>query len=254
MNEMASDRRRPAQPLYREVERMLEERLASGAYPVGSLMPTEAELAGEFSASRFTIREALRQLAERGFVERRQGLGTRVVAARPEARFVQSFGSLGELIQLAAETFYGFLGQERATLDAETAADVGGRAGETWLRLRGVRWTEKGGVPICHIVSYVPLDFVHLAPEFEATQGPFFTLIERHAEGPIEEIEQEIRAVAMPAAIASPLGREAGAPSLRLLRRYRSASRVLIASYNWHPAERMTYSMRIRRAPAEGGR
>jgi len=84
-------------PRYQRIQRVLEERLAAGQYPVGSLMPTEIELASEFATSRFTVREALRHLTERGYIKRKQGLGTRVVATDPKAEYVQSFESLQEL-------------------------------------------------------------------------------------------------------------------------------------------------------------
>jgi GntR family galactonate operon transcriptional repressor len=59
----------------------LAERILGGAYPPGSLLPTEAELGAEFEASRTALREAMRVLAAKGLVESRQRVGTLV---RPE--------------------------------------------------------------------------------------------------------------------------------------------------------------------------
>jgi GntR family transcriptional regulator len=56
------------EPRYRRIQRDLEDRLSRGLYPVGSLLPTEADLGFEFKASRFTVREALRKLTELGYV------------------------------------------------------------------------------------------------------------------------------------------------------------------------------------------
>jgi DNA-binding transcriptional MocR family regulator len=63
-------------PRYAQIQKSLEQRLIDGVYPIGSLMPSEQELSQEFNSSRTTIREALRYLRERGYVERRQGVGT----------------------------------------------------------------------------------------------------------------------------------------------------------------------------------
>ncbi|RYG99361.1 MAG: GntR family transcriptional regulator, partial [Alphaproteobacteria bacterium] len=63
-------------PLYAQVAGTLKEEIVSGAWPVGSLLPTEDELCARFSVSRYTVREALRRLREDGLVSSRQGAGT----------------------------------------------------------------------------------------------------------------------------------------------------------------------------------
>lgn len=63
---------------------------------------------------------------------------------------------------------------------------------------------------------------------------------------------QEIRALPMAAEIERQLGLRPGSWALQLLRRYLTAGDVLIASFNWHPADQMTYVMHIqRRRPAD---
>lgn len=234
-------------PRYARIQRILEDRLIDGTYPLGSLMPPEIELAAEFASSRTTIREALRYLRERGYVERKQGVGTRVVSATSRSTYFQSFNSLAELFQVALETYFVVLSTQQVVLDADTAKLVGTAAGEQWILVHGVRWTEPGGKPICYIQSYVPKRFEDLVAQFPSYQGPFFALLERHSERPIEEVQQEIRAVPMPPEAVRQLGLRPGSLSLQLLRRYITDAGVLIASFNWHPADQMTYAMRIQR-------
>lgn len=52
--------------------------IVSGRFAPGELLPREAELMAEFSASRPSFREALKVLAAKGLVEMRQKVGTRV--------------------------------------------------------------------------------------------------------------------------------------------------------------------------------
>jgi DNA-binding GntR family transcriptional regulator len=234
-------------PRYVRIQKVLEDRVIEGLYPLGSLIPTEIELAAEFGTSRFTIREALRYLREHGYVERRQGVGTRVVANRPQSTFQQSFRSLEELFQVAVETWFVTLECKRVALTAELAELVGGLAGEEWFLVSGVRWTAPGGKPICFVQSYIPARFEHVIPLLDGHQGPFFSLLERHSDGKIQEAVQEIRALPMPAEIGRHIGLAPGAWSLQLLRRYLTDNGVLIASFNWHPADQMTYVMHIHR-------
>ncbi|WP_261720276.1 winged helix-turn-helix domain-containing protein [Streptomyces sp. FZ201] len=77
-----------------EVQRIVDAllgRIADGVYPVDALLPTQRELAREFQVSRDTVVRALRQLADEGYVESRQGSGTRVV--RSSRGDVQSAGA-----------------------------------------------------------------------------------------------------------------------------------------------------------------
>ena len=74
-------------PLYRALERDLRSDIGRGAYTVGELLPTETELAEIHRVSRHTVRAALRRLDELGLIERRPGVGTRLVADRPVEPF-----------------------------------------------------------------------------------------------------------------------------------------------------------------------
>ncbi|VTR61109.1 HTH-type transcriptional regulator frlR [Serratia fonticola] len=60
--------------LYKRIARELVQSIASGKYPVGTLLPPEMELCEQFDVSRHTIREALRDITEQGLIVRRKGL------------------------------------------------------------------------------------------------------------------------------------------------------------------------------------
>lgn len=72
---MSADQNRPASP-YAKVKHYLKQELTRGRWPPGALMPSEAELVARFGVSRMTVNRALRELANEGFVERVQGVGT----------------------------------------------------------------------------------------------------------------------------------------------------------------------------------
>jgi GntR family transcriptional regulator len=60
---------------YQEIADDLRERLESGEFGAGRLLPSESELAGAYRASRVTIRRALEELRTEGLVDARQGFG-----------------------------------------------------------------------------------------------------------------------------------------------------------------------------------
>lgn len=65
-----------AEPMYREIAKDLLARIESGEITPGNQLPTELELRDRYSASRNTVRDAIKLLATRGLVESRPGQGT----------------------------------------------------------------------------------------------------------------------------------------------------------------------------------
>ncbi|MGM2880247.1 GntR family transcriptional regulator, partial [Bacillus cereus group sp. BC57] len=84
---------------YAQVARDLSERIASGEYAVGGLLPTELELCERYGVSRHTVRAAIAELQQSGLVSRRKKVGTRVEAAQPHAHYRQALTSLEDLVQ-----------------------------------------------------------------------------------------------------------------------------------------------------------
>ena len=70
------------QPLYQQIADDLRQKIESGEIVRGSQLPTELELCDTYSASRNTIRDAIKRLTGQGLVETRQGQGmyvTRII-------------------------------------------------------------------------------------------------------------------------------------------------------------------------------
>ncbi len=88
------------QPLYAQVKRVLAERILSGVWAPGRLLPNEFQLAEEFGVSQGTVRKALDALAAEHLVERQQGRGTFVARHTSDTvhfRFFQLYDSSGRI-------------------------------------------------------------------------------------------------------------------------------------------------------------
>jgi GntR family transcriptional regulator len=68
-----------ANPMYRQIAEDLREQIESGDLTPGSQLPTELELRDKYSASRNTVRDAIKWLTNLGLVATRPGQGTFVV-------------------------------------------------------------------------------------------------------------------------------------------------------------------------------
>lgn len=226
----------------------LLQRIEDGVYPVGGPLPTEAELCAEFGVSRYTVREALRRLSDSGYVRRRQGSGSEVISTRPAVTYVHSMRSLEGLFQYAVDTTFTIesIGVEQPGPDL--AEDLSGTADQPWLVLRGLRTDHPGGEPICASVVFVNADYAALADELPGSGGAIYRKLEDRFGVKVAEVEQEFRVLPMPAEAGRLLAARRGTLAVRVLRRYRDgAGRLMLASVNYHPAERFFYAMRMQR-------
>src|SRR5712672_2506424 len=74
----------PHAPKYQQVFESLSKDILSGKYQPGQKFPSEAALVQQFGTSRITIGHALRDLTQRGLVERIAGSGTYVRYGRSD--------------------------------------------------------------------------------------------------------------------------------------------------------------------------
>ena len=239
------------QPRYAALAGELARAIARGRHPVGSLLPTETDLCAAHGVSRFTVRAALKSLQEQGYVTRRQGSGTQVVAAAPSNGYVQQLGSIGDILQYARDTRLELGPPSRIRARGALAELLGCAAGREWLAFSGLRRPAKGAAAICTTEIWLDSAFAPLAPKVGRRRQAINQLVEQAFGHPTVEIRQEISAALLTEAEAKALDAEPGQPALRVVRRYLGpGGRVFEASASVHPADRFAYAMRIRR---EGG-
>src|SRR5688572_17361940 len=103
-------------PRYLTVAQALMQEIESGKLPVGGMLPTEAEICERFGISRYTAREAVRQLTERGIVTRRAGIGTTIRNNTVNARYTASISDPSELIAFTKQTRVQVLGEDKVLI------------------------------------------------------------------------------------------------------------------------------------------
>lgn len=104
--------RRGQRPLYLQVVEQIQERIKSGALPVGTRLPPIRQLAGELGLTRLTVHNAYAELQADGWIESFVGRGS-YVAERPGAKAqvrpspvlpptpLLRPGTLGEILRLS---------------------------------------------------------------------------------------------------------------------------------------------------------
>jgi GntR family transcriptional repressor for pyruvate dehydrogenase complex len=65
------------------ISRTIENEITTGIWKISTLLPSESKLCERFSVSRITVRAAIQNLEEKGFVKTIKGKGTEVVSISP---------------------------------------------------------------------------------------------------------------------------------------------------------------------------
>ena len=227
--------------------RHLTGQIESGHYPVGSTIPTEAELQQRFDVSRHTVREALRELKSRGLLTARAGVGTVVRAKAPRTSFMQGAGTLEEVIQFGEATRMKVLGREAVIADAALAEQVGARPGQELLRISLLRHRPRETLPAGWLYIYLRPEHAEVVEQIEHAREPVLRLVERHYGARITEVVQQIVAAKLTAAQARVLKASAGTPALHVTRQYfDTQDRLLMATVAFYPSDRFSHNTRFR--------
>lgn len=249
-------------PRFTDISQHLREAIRSGHYSLGSVLPTELELCSHYGTSRHTIRMALQELQQLGLVSRRKNVGTRVESAVATSGFQQSLASMDDLVQFGAAHSRVLQQMGKVKANAALARMLGCAEGTSWLRIVSLRLqrnslsaSSEPKIPS----EPIGLTEVYVAPHFQGLQERVraspdtlvSTLLETYYGKYIHEVEQDLCAVPLPAAVACSLCVEPGTAGLRIVRKYLDTQgQVVETSVTHHPAERFSLRSKLRRTAA----
>ena len=240
----------PAKPHFADIARALTEGIAAGTYPGGSVLPGELELCSLFHTSRHTIRAALNELQQLGFVSRKKNAGTRVESAEPKNDFRPSLGSLEDLVQFGTSNVRVVQSIRETTVAGSLAKTLGLGAGSRWLTISSLRVDCDRGSPVGWTDVYIDPAYAEIGEIVRDEPDTLVSaLIERRYGRRVAEIRQIVQAIAIPEPVAQALQVVPGTPGLQIVRRYFDATGQLFeASLTVHPANRFAVSMQLKRS------
>jgi GntR family transcriptional regulator len=67
-------------PLYVQIKEILKDRILHGEYAINTNIPSEPQLEEEFNVSKITVRNAIKELVQEGYLEKKSGKGTKVIS------------------------------------------------------------------------------------------------------------------------------------------------------------------------------
>ncbi|MDD4797195.1 MAG: GntR family transcriptional regulator [Eubacteriales bacterium] len=142
-------------PLYYQLKQHLLARMKAGELKAGDRLPTENELCRQLEISRPTVRQALGELVQEGYLVRRKGKGTFVCPAPVTGRFFQRLQSFHEeMEQKGLHPATRVLRCEKLDSRYEIAAELGLPAGDALLHIKRLRLAD--GRPLVVVDTYLP--------------------------------------------------------------------------------------------------
>ncbi len=232
---------------YGKLADSLIKRIKQGFWGIGDYLPSENNLAVEFEVSRPTVRRALQNLEENGFISRRRGDGTRVLADKPT-------NSFNYATQPIADLLYGG-GAERIVTskksiiaDEKLAHQLDGKPGKHWLKICQHRLDQKSLQMLVWGNVYIDFRYQDIQAKIDDYPGFICDLLEEQHGVVINEIQQVIKPISLTKKIAKVMNVEEGSLALEMTRRYlNSRKQPVEISINIFPALRSTHQFTLKR-------
>lgn len=224
---------------------ILSSRIEDGVYLVGSNIPNELQLCEEFEVSRYMMREAIRQLQERGLVERRKRAGTKVINRLSRARYgldIEAADSLGRYLRHTDLNLVG-AAEPLAAQPAEFKLD-GDLA--DWSLLNTYRSVPGINRPISWSYIYIRKEYDGIADLIGQFRGGIYAMVSKKYDVAIKHVDIDVSASVFPEHIAGILKYDARDPALLIIRRFYSVQdRLIEVSVSYYPPYEFQYSSRI---------
>jgi len=227
-------------PRYIQIQDFIHEKINSHVWLPGSKIPTELELTKQFNVSRMTVNKAIRDLVNKGLLERTPRLGTFVCHKKAESSLNYIRNIADEINQRGKTYSNKILSQVTIEADDEIAMRLGVKLetpiffseiihfeDDVALQLE-LRWVNPQFAP-----HYIEQDFTLATPNEYLTKNC-----------PLSSIEHTVEAVIAAAEIQNNLGLSATQPCLLLNRRTWSKQDLISVALLYHPADKYKLSLK----------
>jgi len=227
-------------PRYIQIQQFIEDKINTHVWMPGSKIPTELELTKQFNVSRMTVNKAIRDLVNKGLLERTPRLGTFVCHKKAESSLNHIRNIADEISQRGKTYSNKILSQLTIRADDEIAMRLGVKL-ETPVFFSEIihfeddialqleqRWVNPQFAP-----NYIKQDFTLATPNEYLTKNC-----------PLSSIEHTVEAVIAAEDIQAHLNLSTLQPCLLLNRRTWSKQDLISVALLYHPADKYKLSLK----------
>lgn len=227
-------------PLYLQIKKIIKDRILHGEYPLGSLIPSEPQLEEEFQVSKMTVRNAIGELAQEGYVDKRSGVGTTVVRNTSFSKLSKGKRFTEILVEEGRQIRKRPLGSGLVTPEPDT--ELRRLFGESCYRVERLYLLDER--PYIHFVHYLPPMVANTAAEEPEIRSLYDFLEENQVY--LENFRDRFSVGIASADIAKWLEVPEGSPLLRRIRQsYDTEGRVMEYSVGHYHTELHDYVVKF---------
>ncbi|MEG0934400.1 MAG: GntR family transcriptional regulator [Clostridia bacterium] len=198
-------------PLYFQLKELLLREIKQGAYAVDGLIPTEKALALMFGISRTTVRQAITELVQEGWLYRIKSKGTFVARVKIQQDFIKRLETFDEQITRAGLTpSTQVLSFEVLPMPEAIAARFGLTPAAPSIHLDRLRCAD--GEPIVTVETYLPHPRCAFLLTRDMATASMYESLATHEQTRVCRVTRVVEAVAANEADARLLGIPLGAP------------------------------------------
>lgn len=233
-------------PLYYKVMMAIRDNILSGEWGCGSQIPGELDLARRLGVSVITVRQALGQLAQAGYLRRERAKGTFVNWKGPLRQSVSLEVPADDLVTVNIKgTSFELLALELVEPPKQMRRDFRIGANEKMTRIIRIRLSQ--GQPLAYVTSYVPSLIGSKISAKDMARLPLNTIVEELLDLTISEVKHTVAARLAEDEVADHLGIPAGSPVLYVERDYLHKKDMVLRSVGFYRTDLFSYELTLKR-------
>jgi GntR family transcriptional regulator len=179
-------------PRYHQLKEILREKIRSGEWKPGDLIPSERELSETYGISRMTTRQAITDLVNEGVFYREQGKGTFVTKHKITQQLMRLTGFTEDIRARGQQPSTKVLSAQMCPADEITAERLHVSTGDLIVCLQRLRLAD--GEPLAIERSHLNFKGCEKLLEEDLEHNSLYRLLETNYGVPLMEAEQEIEA------------------------------------------------------------
>lgn len=181
-------------PLYFQLKTLIMDEIKSGTYKVGNAIPTEKELSERFQISRTTVRQAITELVQEGWLYRVKSKGTFVTQPKISQDFIKKLESFNDQILRAGmtpSTEVLELKVIKASLTIAKALEIQENDSVIYLHRKRLADNE----PIVTIQTYMPYESCSFVMEHNLQEERLYSILGQNVETAVFRVKRVVEAV-----------------------------------------------------------
>lgn len=234
-------------PLYYQIKQILKKCITNGEFQAGEKLPSENELAAKFEVNRLTIRQAISQLIQEGFLTTKRGSGTFLTKdkKRINSLSIEMTGFMDEIFYQVQKAKTKFAEIENIDPSPYVINKLKLLNNAKVVRIKRVRFL--GKETFNYAINYLPQEIGKRITKKELYKKPLLHILEQDFGIKFLEAFQTIEASFANPTVADKLGIALGSPMLFVDRViYEKGNKPVSLLNIWYRGDLFKYVVRLK--------